>query len=55
MTKFLEAKIKFDKEYENKSVIKQSLVPVNGKMISNIKIKNSKNKKNEEYFKWQFI
>jgi len=55
MTKFLEAKIKFDKDNENNKLLKKSIVPVNGKFTSDIKIRNDKNQKIEEYYKWQFI
>ncbi|MCD6168301.1 MAG: N-6 DNA methylase [Caldisericia bacterium] len=52
---FLKAKEEFDKEYGSISFLKKSLVPVNGKIIENIKIRNEKGKKIEEYYKWQFI
>ena len=55
MTKFLEAKIHFDEEHQNKDYIESSLVPVNGKTLLNVRIKNEKHERIEEYYKWQFI
>lgn len=55
LTKFLKAKEEFDQKYKDVSLLKQSLVPVNGKIIENIKIRNAKGEKIEEYYKWQFI
>ena len=55
MTKFLDAKIRFDKEYQNKDYIDSSLVPVNGKTLLNIRIRNEKQERTEEYYKWLFL
>ncbi|MCD6573537.1 MAG: hypothetical protein J7K95_05540, partial [Thermoplasmata archaeon] len=52
---FLKAKEEFDKKYGKISFLKRSLVPVNGKIVENIKIRNEKGEKIEEYYKWQFI
>lgn len=52
---FSQAKIKFDEENRNKSILPKSLATVDGKFINNIKIKDSTGKPNEEYYKWQFI
>lgn len=53
--KFLDAKIEFDKKYQHSDVLDKSIVPVNGKIVENIKIRNAKGEKIEEYYKWQFI
>jgi len=56
MTKsFLKAKTEFDEKNKNISSLNRSLVPVNGKLIDDIKIKNQKGEKTEEYYKWEFI
>lgn len=52
---FLNAKEKFDKIYANVFYLPQSLVPVNGEIVKNIKIRNERGEKIEEYYKWQFI
>ena len=52
---FLRAKERFDKKHKGVSFFRKSLVPVNGKNIENIKIRNEKGEKIEEYYKWQFI
>jgi len=52
---FFEAKTEFDEIYKNITVLPQSLVPVNGRTIQNISIKNQKGENTEEYYKWQFI
>lgn len=52
---FIEAKAKFDEEYKNQSILKKSLVPVDGKMIENIKLRDSRGETLEEYYKWQFV
>jgi len=52
---FLKYKYEFDEINKNNSYIDRSLVPVDGKYIRNINIKNKKGKPNEEYYKWQFI
>ncbi len=55
MNNFSSAKIKFDSIYSKLDKIDNSIVPVDGKIINDIKIKNSKKEPNEEYYKWQFI
>lgn len=52
---FLESKNKFDKKYGKILNLDKSLVPVNGKYIKDISLKNKKNEPSEEYYKWQFI
>ena len=52
---FLEAKVEFDGKYKATEFLKTSLVTVNGKIIENIRIKNEKGERIEEYYKWQFI
>jgi len=54
-TTFFKAKEEFDKKHKSVSFLKISLVPVNGKIIENIKIRNEKGERIEEYYKWQFI
>jgi type I restriction enzyme M protein len=55
MSKFSEAKQKFDKENKNRGLLPHSIVPVDGKTKNNIRIQNEKKELLEEYFKWQFI
>lgn len=52
---FSEAKLQFDTKYSNLLKLDKSFVPVDGKFIYEIQIKDSNNRPNEEYFKWQFI
>ena len=52
---FLSAKEEFDKKNRGVSFLKKCIVPVNGKIIENIKIRNENGEKIEEYYKWQFI
>ncbi len=52
---FVELKKKFDNKYSNKSYIRRSFVPVNGKFITDVSIKDKKGNPSEEYYKWQFI
>lgn len=52
---FSEARLQFDAKYATQSVLPRSLVTVDGKFVDNICIRDSLNKPNEEYFKWQFI
>jgi len=52
---FLDSKNKFDKKYGKELKLDKSLVPVNGKYIKDISLKNKKGKPSEEYYKWQFI
>ncbi len=52
---FSQARIKFDEEYKNKSILQRSLCTVDGKFVDMIKIKDVHNKPNEEFYKWQFI
>ncbi|MEM4058793.1 MAG: N-6 DNA methylase [Thermoplasmata archaeon] len=56
MTKsFLKAKTEFDEKYKNIKLLDRSIVPVNGKVIDKIIIRNEKGERKEEYYKWQFI
>jgi len=55
MNKFLDAKLDFDNKYSLSLLLPKSLVPVNGKYINDISLKNKKGEKSEEYYKWQFI
>ena len=55
MTKFLECKSDFDEENKNNIYFSKSIVPVNGRFISNVKIRNNSYQRIEEYYKWQFI
>ena len=52
---FVEAKNLFDQEYSTSLLLPHSLVPVDGKPLGNISLKNTRGEKSEEYFKWQFI
>lgn len=52
---FTEAKKEFDKIYWNQMFLPQSLVPVDGKTITNIRLKDASGGASEEYYKWQFI
>jgi len=54
MSSFLESKNKFDDKYSN-SKLEQSIVPVDGKYITDINLKDKSGNHSEEYFKWQFI
>lgn len=53
--KFAVAKINFDINEGRSTVLTQSLVPVDGKIVSNISIRNTKGEPNEQYYKWQFL
>jgi len=52
---FPDAKTEFDEKYRNTKFLDKGLVPINGKIVENIKIRNEKGEKVEEYYKWQFI
>ena len=52
---FSQAKIKFDKEYLTKDILKKSLCTVDGKFIDDINLKDVNGKPNEEFYKWEFI
>jgi type I restriction enzyme M protein len=52
---FTEAKSEFDQLYSAVSVLPQSLVSVDGRIIDNIPVRNAKGERIEEYYKWQFI
>jgi type I restriction enzyme M protein len=52
---FAEAKQDFDKKFGATSLIKKSIVTVDGKYINDIQLRNSKGGVLEEYYKWQFI
>lgn len=55
MSKFVEAKQQFDTNVGRSSLLAQSLVPVDGKTVTNISIRNAQGEPLEEYYKWQFI
>jgi len=52
---FTQAKNEFDQTYQHRKTIDQSMVPVDGKIINNIRIRNDDGEPLEEYYKWQFI
>ena len=52
---FLVAKNEFDSQYGQSLILDHSIVPVDGKYIENISLKNQHGQRNEEYYKWQFI
>ena len=52
---FVGAKNLFDQEYGKTLILPHSLVPVDGKPLANISLKNTKGERSEQYFKWQFI
>ncbi len=53
--KFTESKLKFDEIYHKNFLLEKSLIPVDGKYIEGILLKNKKGEPNEEYYKWQFF
>jgi type I restriction enzyme M protein len=55
MSAFTDAKQKFDATDGMLKTLPHSYVTVNGKPKANLKLKNSKGEKLEEYYKWQFI
>lgn len=55
MAAFTEKKLEFDRTLGKSGVLANSLVPVDGKYIENIVIRNEKGQETEEYYKWQFI
>jgi type I restriction enzyme M protein len=52
---FLVAKNEFDGIYGKTLLLETSIVPVDGKYIENIPLKNKRGGRSEEYYKWQFI
>src|SRR3989344_1457129 len=52
---FLQAKNEFDAKYRKTLILERSLVPVDGKYLTEISLKNKKGELSEEYYKWQFI
>jgi len=52
---FTEFKKEFDEIYGKKLLLEKSLVPVDGKYIKDISLKNKKGEPSEEYYKWQFF
>lgn len=52
---FTIAKQKFDAGYKNVTFLKDSLVPVNGEIAKDVRLRNEKGERLEEYYKWQFI
>ncbi len=55
MPKFTVKKEEFDSGLGKNQRLTTSIVPVDGKYISDITIKNTSGEKIEEYYKWQFI
>lgn len=55
MVKFIQKKEEFDNCLGKNEKIATSIVPVDGKYVSDIKIKNASGERIEEYYKWQFI
>jgi len=55
MAAFTEKKSEFDRSLGKNAILKNSLVPVDGKYTENIIIRNDKGQETEEYYKWQFI
>ena len=52
---FSAAKKRFDENEGQNPILPQSLVPVDGKSIANVSLRNTRNEPSEEYYKWQFI
>lgn len=52
---FTESKSIFDRTYGHADYLQQSLVPVDGKYLKVIGLKDAHGAPNEEYYKWQFI
>lgn len=52
---FSSARLKFRSEYLTREKLEKSFVPVDGKILTNISIKNKDNEPNEEFYKWEFI
>lgn len=52
---FSQARIKYNEQYKNQSILTKSLCTVDGKFIENISIKDVHGEPNEEFYKWQFI
>lgn len=55
MTTFSEAKDAFDSGPGRSPLLKKSLVPVHGKQVEDIRIRNARGEALEEYYKWQFV
>lgn len=55
MSTFTEAKQKFDEDTKNSHLLKAALVPVDGNPKQDVRIRNAKGEKNEEFYKWQFV
>lgn len=55
MITFAEKKVKFDQTIGKGDILSTSIVPVDGKYVHDIKIRNDKGETLEEYYKWQFI
>lgn len=55
MVTFTISKKKFDNKYSKTFLLEKSLVPVDGKYITNISLRNKKGEQSEEYYKWQFV
>ncbi|WP_349925248.1 N-6 DNA methylase [Bacillus altitudinis] len=55
MGTFAESRLKYRNEYRSKQILERSLVTVDGKFRSNIKIKDINGNPNEEFYKWEFV
>lgn len=55
MGTFAESRLKYRNENTTKQILDRSLVTVDGKFKSNIKIKDTNGNPNEEFYKWEFI
>lgn len=52
---FSSSKLKFRSKYLTLEKLDKSFVPVDGKFLTDISIKNKNNEPNEEFYKWEFI
>lgn len=52
---FSSSRLKFRSKYLTREKLEKSFVPVDGKFLTNISIKNKDNEPNEEFYKWEFI
>ena len=55
MAAFSEKKSEFDNGLGMNLSLHTSLVPVDGRYVSDVRIKNNNGDRLEEYYKWQFI
>jgi type I restriction enzyme M protein len=52
---FSQAKDEFNKKYNKLKILKQNLVPVNGKPLKDIALFDTSGQPLEEFYKWQFV